>query len=137
MTEQKSQTSKRSGWSAFSFPPSEANPLTLARAIIEERTGYIDKFPLLSIEREGLFVPLLKRAEYSLEARIAYTSPRLFILEGFTRDFTRNLSFVWKIEVEKQEEPESQESQSPHYKAEKPKETIVWVENPDFINGGR
>lgn len=132
MTEHKRQ--KREGWSAFSFPPSDANPLTLARAIIEERTGYIDKFPLLSIEREGLFVPLLKRAEYSLEARIAYTSPRLFILEGFTRDFKRNLAFVWKIEVEKQEEPENK---VPHYKAEKPKETIVWVENPDFINGGR
>lgn len=135
MTEQnKGRTSKREGWSAFSFPPSDANPLTLARAIIEERTGYIDKFPLLSIEKEGLFVPLLKRAEYSLEARIAYTSPRLFILEGFTRDFKRNLSFVWKIEVEKQEEPESK---VPQYKTEKPKPTIVWVENPDFINGGR
>lgn len=132
MSKQKSQISKREGWTAFSFPPSEANPLTLARAIIEERTGPIDKFPLLSIEREGLFVPLLKRAEYSLEARITYTSPRLFILEGFTRDFTRNLSFVWKIEVEK-EEPQSE---APQYKAKK-QETIVWVENPDFINGGR
>lgn len=115
-------------WTARLYShPTEPNktPLSIVKNILEENIGDVSEFiTQISIQKQGTYARVALRESFFCMAKIAYTSQRLFILEGYTvMSDGRKATFL--IEVEKN--PENLILREPQ------RETIVWIQNLNYI----
>lgn len=95
-----------------------------AREIVEAQVGYTgDAFwNALMGEFRTTYAPIADRKDYIVQARLAYHSDNLWILEGATTRKKDNHIFYWTIEV--------------HKPTRYQEDLMVWTFGQDSIDGG-
>lgn len=105
------------------YPSNRKAPKQLARELIEQEVGLTsDKFwsALTKLTIKTQWKPLVSRATYSCQARLAYQRPTLWILEGITSRQDGRQAF-WTLEI--------------HKPSQQCEDTFIWVFGLEGING--
>lgn len=95
-----------------------------AKEIVEAEVGHTgDAFWVALIgEFRTPYKPVVQRQDFAVQARLAYHSPTLWILEGATVRQKDQQTFYWTIEVHKTNRQQE--------------DLIIWTYGQETINGG-